>query len=99
MLAVPPPLPLLQQAAPGSAPTLQTHLPPIRPPAPTPLQVLAAVLERYGVPAASFGPVCVVVDKMEKIPREKVGGRAGVGVVMLRWGGRRCGCMRCSGGG
>ncbi len=30
-----------------------------------------AVLARYGIPEASFGPVCVIVDKMEKIPREK----------------------------
>jgi histidyl-tRNA synthetase len=36
-------------------------------------KVLQAVLERYGVQGAAFGPVCVVVDKMEKIPREKVG--------------------------
>ena len=35
-------------------------------------KVLQAVLARYGVAEASFGPVCVVVDKMEKIPREKV---------------------------
>ena len=38
-------------------------------------KVLQAVLQRYGVAEASFGPVCVVVDKMEKIPRDKVGGR------------------------
>lgn len=36
-------------------------------------KVLQAVLQRYGVQDTSFGPVCVVVDKMEKIPREKVG--------------------------
>ncbi|KAI7841786.1 hypothetical protein COHA_004651 [Chlorella ohadii] len=35
-------------------------------------KVLQAVLARYGIPEASFGPVCVIVDKMEKIPREKV---------------------------
>ncbi|EFN51962.1 hypothetical protein CHLNCDRAFT_56349 [Chlorella variabilis] len=35
-------------------------------------KVLQAVLQRYGVAEASFGPVCVVVDKMEKIPRDKV---------------------------
>ncbi|KAI3430709.1 hypothetical protein D9Q98_005297 [Chlorella vulgaris] len=35
-------------------------------------KVLQAVLQRYGVQDTSFGPVCVVVDKMEKIPREKV---------------------------
>jgi hypothetical protein len=32
----------------------------------------AQVLKRFGVSDASFGPVCVIVDKMEKIPREKV---------------------------
>lgn len=35
-------------------------------------KVLQQVLHKYDVPDASFGPVCVVVDKMEKIPREKV---------------------------
>lgn len=35
-------------------------------------KVLQAVLTRYGVPPQDFGPVCVVVDKMEKLPREKV---------------------------
>ena len=35
-------------------------------------KVLQAVLDRYGVPPESFGPVCVIVDKMEKIPREEV---------------------------
>lgn len=44
-------------------------------------KVLQQVLQRYGVPAAAFGSVCVVVDKMEKIPREKVGAGGG------RWGG------------
>lgn len=34
---------------------------------------LQAVLARYGIAEAAFGPVCVIVDKMEKIPREKVG--------------------------
>eukprot|EP00887_Chlorella_sp_A99_P007347 scaffold2.g7347.t1 len=33
---------------------------------------LVHVLARYGVPEASFGAVCVVVDKAEKVPREKV---------------------------
>lgn len=42
-----------------------------------PLQVnsrkaLAAVMERYGVPPSAFARVCVVVDKIEKLPREKV---------------------------
>lgn len=35
-------------------------------------KVLQAVLERCGVPADKFAPVCVIVDKMEKIPREAV---------------------------
>lgn len=35
-------------------------------------KVLQAVLSAAGVPDASFGPVCVVVDKLEKISREKV---------------------------
>ncbi|GAB4820264.1 hypothetical protein N2152v2_007310 [Parachlorella kessleri] len=35
-------------------------------------KVLQQVLRQFGVPNASFGPVCVIVDKMEKIPREKV---------------------------
>lgn len=35
-------------------------------------KVLQAVLARFGVGDEAFGPVCVVVDKMEKIPREKV---------------------------
>ena len=35
-------------------------------------KVLQAVLERFGVTADKFAPVCVVVDKMEKIPREAV---------------------------
>lgn len=35
-------------------------------------KVLQAVLSRFGVARESFGPVCVVVDKMEKIPRDEV---------------------------
>ena len=35
-------------------------------------RVLSAILARYGVAEASVGPVSVVVDKMEKIPLEKV---------------------------
>ena len=35
-------------------------------------KVLQAVLAQAGVDAASFAPVCVVVDKMEKLPREQV---------------------------
>jgi histidyl-tRNA synthetase len=34
--------------------------------------VLQAVLERFGVPPENFAPVCVVVDKIEKLPREKI---------------------------
>ena len=36
-------------------------------------KVLQAVLERYSIPAESFGPVCVVIDKLDKLPAEKVG--------------------------
>lgn len=35
-------------------------------------KVLQAVLERHGVPPELFGPVCVVVDKIEKIKAERV---------------------------
>ena len=35
-------------------------------------KVLQAVTERFGVPEALFGPVCVIVDKMDKLPREQV---------------------------
>ena len=35
-------------------------------------KVLQAILERYGVPEDAVGPVSVIVDKMEKIPLEKV---------------------------
>ena len=35
-------------------------------------KVLAALLQAAGVPAESFAPVCVCVDKMEKVPREQV---------------------------
>lgn len=35
-------------------------------------KVLQEVLLRFGVPAESFGPVCVIVDKIEKISPEKV---------------------------
>ncbi|CAL8472101.1 g11643 [Coccomyxa elongata] len=35
-------------------------------------KVLQAILERYNVPEESVGPVSVVVDKMEKIPLDKV---------------------------
>jgi histidyl-tRNA synthetase len=36
-------------------------------------KVLQAVLERYHVPSESFGAVCIVVDKLDKLPMEKVG--------------------------
>lgn len=35
-------------------------------------KVLQAVLARFGVSKENFGPVCVIVDKMEKIPRDDV---------------------------
>lgn len=35
-------------------------------------KVLQAVLERHDVPEELFSPVCVVVDKIEKIKAEKV---------------------------
>ncbi len=35
-------------------------------------KVLQRMLSRFGVSDASFGPVCVIVDKMEKIPQDKV---------------------------
>lgn len=35
-------------------------------------KVLGAVLERYGVPPDNFAQVCVIVDKLEKLPRDKV---------------------------
>jgi len=35
-------------------------------------KVLQAVLEKYGTPEELFAPVCVVVDKLEKLPREKI---------------------------
>ncbi|KAG1660039.1 hypothetical protein FOA52_010024 [Chlamydomonas sp. UWO 241] len=35
-------------------------------------KVLQAVLSQYGVPDEMFAPVCVIVDKAEKLPREKV---------------------------
>ncbi len=45
-------------------------------------KVLQAVLTRYDVPEASFAPVCVVVDKIEKLPREKIVEElAGLGVT------------------
>jgi histidyl-tRNA synthetase len=35
-------------------------------------KVLQAVLEKYDTPEELFAPVCVVVDKLEKLPREKI---------------------------
>jgi hypothetical protein len=35
-------------------------------------KVLKEVMARNGVPQEAFGPACVIVDKMEKIPLEKV---------------------------
>lgn len=35
-------------------------------------KVLQTVLERCGIPPESFAPVCVVVDKLDKISKEKV---------------------------
>jgi len=35
-------------------------------------KVLQAILERYDVPEESFGAVCVVVDKLDKMSKEKV---------------------------
>lgn len=35
-------------------------------------KILQCVVERAGVPADKFAPVCVIVDKMEKLPREEV---------------------------
>jgi histidyl-tRNA synthetase len=35
-------------------------------------KVLQQVLETVGVGADTFGPVCIMVDKMDKMPREKV---------------------------
>ena len=35
-------------------------------------KVLAAVLSRYGIPDDAFAPVCVVVDKIDKLPRKKI---------------------------
>lgn len=36
-------------------------------------QVLQAVLTQYGVPPESFAKVCVIVDKLDKLPRWVVG--------------------------
>ncbi|CAG9464532.1 unnamed protein product [Pedinophyceae sp. YPF-701] len=35
-------------------------------------KILEAVLETQGVPADAFGPVCIVVDKIDKLPRENI---------------------------
>jgi len=39
-------------------------------------KILQALLEDAGVSADQFGPVCVLIDKLEKVPREEI--RAGV---------------------
>lgn len=36
-------------------------------------KVLQALLASYGVPDSSFGPVCIVVDKLDKMPAAQVG--------------------------
>lgn len=36
-------------------------------------KVLQAILEQFSVPEESFGAVCVVVDKLDKMSKEKVG--------------------------
>jgi len=35
-------------------------------------KILQTILERLGIAAAQLGPVCVLVDKLEKLPRETV---------------------------
>ena len=35
-------------------------------------KVLQAILEQYRVPSESFSAVCVVVDKLDKMPKDKV---------------------------
>ena len=35
-------------------------------------KVLQALLTRYGVPDTSFGPVCIVIDKLDKLPAAQV---------------------------
>ncbi|XP_058098162.1 histidine--tRNA ligase, chloroplastic/mitochondrial isoform X2 [Magnolia sinica] len=35
-------------------------------------KVLQAVLQRYSIPEDKFGEVCVIIDKMEKIPMEEI---------------------------
>jgi histidyl-tRNA synthetase len=34
--------------------------------------VLQAVLARYSIPDESFAAVCVIVDKIEKLPRSEI---------------------------
>ena len=52
-------------------------------------KVLQAVLERYSIPVESFGPVCIVIDKLDKLPAEKVGQPPAV----LRTSILRCMCL------
>lgn len=35
-------------------------------------RVLAALVSSFGVPADTFGAVCIVVDKLDKLPADKV---------------------------
>ena len=35
-------------------------------------KVLQQILEKHGVSDEQFGPVCIVVDKVDKLPREKI---------------------------
>ena len=35
-------------------------------------KVLQAVLEQYSIPPESFGAVCVIIDKLDKMPADKV---------------------------
>ncbi len=41
-------------------------------------KVLQGLLQQCDMPEASFGPVCVIADKAEKIPHEEVGKQLGV---------------------
>ncbi|XP_020518193.1 histidine--tRNA ligase, chloroplastic/mitochondrial isoform X2 [Amborella trichopoda] len=35
-------------------------------------KVLQAVLQRYSIPEKLFGKVCIIIDKMDKIPKEEI---------------------------
>jgi hypothetical protein len=45
---------------------LSLSIPPVLP------QVLQSVLDQYRVPPELFAKVCIVVDKVDKLPREQV---------------------------